>query len=200
MPRFGELPEFLAAVESDELEFRHLYYDHPNYTFKIGGVENLIEGEASKDVLIFPSGHAVDKHGLSKHPVVLGVLGNPIATPMFFEWVSNCDHEVIFPEVKSVIREVYARVLDIEIPEYDRESSAHINFNVGFEREGHVHLQTFGNCACLGTDPDGIMVDYRDWDTGYAEYTLHNIDRPAQYISLFAGLGHFATLAAAESA
>jgi hypothetical protein len=58
---------------------------------------------------------------------------------------------------------------------------------------GGLHVQTLGNCACLGLAADGVMV--RGLQEGYGEYELHNADTTAQRVSLYAGLGHLAHMA-----
>lgn len=131
--------------------------------------------------------------------VCLNPHSKPIGTPRFHEWLEIISSdETVYRGTIEVMRSVFAILRpDIEIPEI--ENSGSFGFGMSINEHNHVHLFTAGFCACLGQNPDGHWVGYRDWEEGYCEYDWHNIDDHSQAWSLLAGMGHLARLAAQES-
>ena len=195
MPSFGEMPEVLRYLDGEGFGAQSFYYDHSGRQFLVGGTSFQVTGPETMQELLFPGGVQLTLDEVPKHPVVINNTAHPIATPRMFTWLTSTDIETAFEDTKTVMREVFADIQNIEIDATNQEGLSVWNFGAHFIREGHVRLQVIGDCACLGTIPDGGIVDSDDWETGYVEYGLHNIDMPAQYISLFAGLGHLASLA-----
>lgn len=117
---------------------------------------------------------------------------NMFATPKFFDWLTTSDGKQAVSEVPEVTHRVFNLVYEKQVR--IRGKDLLHGFGSAFLREGHVTLSTIGSCACLGVAVDGHLVSYREWGSKYAEYEFHNIDFPAQKISLLAGLGHLAHL------
>lgn len=77
-----------------------------------------------------------------------------------------------------------------------------MEFAAQFNPQGEFRLQTFGNCACMGYEPEthstilSRELEYnRKTDLRVPlGYWVHNVDSSAQMISLFAGAGALAYL------
>lgn len=100
-----------------------------------------------------------------------------------------------------VMQDVYSELNpDIEMPKRSSIRSP-FYFNSVFFNDGIFHLNTFGNCACLGKNPDPFFITYRDRYTALdninmpIEYWLHNADSASQRLSLYAGAGSLAWFA-----
>lgn len=182
-------------LEEPGLELYPLYYHREDKSFSIADREIPVSSESYKETL-FPSGNAVESYEIPDHPVHLGIFGNPITTPRFYDWlIANSTADNLL-ETKFVMQEVFEELRGAKLE--GKPSAASLTSPFGFEayflRPGHLLLQVIGNCACLGTNPDGYIVDYHEWDSRYAEYTFHNIDTESQRISLLSGLGHLSKI------
>lgn len=195
MPNFGDLPEDFEHFTDEELGYLDFSYDHSLGQFYIGGKNFSLSDSDIEDRLLFPEGEIVPKEKLKSHPVILDNFGHPATTPKLFSWITSIDEKPVFAEASAVMKDVYIRISGERLSDEDIASRIHYDFGVGFIREGHMTLRVIGNCACLGTNPEGNFISGDDWDTGYTELELHNVDSAEQHISLFAGLGHLATLA-----
>ena len=80
--------------------------------------------------------------------------------------------------VASTITNVYGH-----LNAYDRKSDLLYDCGATITSDGRVQMRTFGDCACLGTD--GF---WRPEVDPVQELRPHNIDSPAQQLSLLAGV------------
>jgi hypothetical protein len=81
-----------------------------------------------------------------------------------------------------------------ELPLQDEDGFGFMGFNAHLQENEGLRLQVFGNCACMGPEWPGDLI--HGVENEFAEYHLHNADTQAQRVSLYAGLGHLASLAA----
>lgn len=189
MHTFGDTPEMLKQPNWD---LYPLFYDHETRLFVVGGEELPLDTPALHHRLLFPEGAELDEIAIERYPVLLSQLGRPLTTPRMFTWLKESGEGEVFQRTSDVMREAYSEVESIELTGGHHKKMSPFGFSVELIRTGHATLSVLGNCACLGTDPDGHLVDWHEWETGYAELTFHNIDTPAQFVGLFAGLGHLA--------
>jgi len=195
MAEFGEMPELIA---DGTIELTKLSYDHTASMFTIGDMQLALRDENIYDALVFGRGADTMPNDVPGIPVFIGTFGSPVTTPKFYSWLTGIETKKVFDETATVIRDTFSAVHNVTINSSDRGGSV-FGADVYFLRPGHLSLQTIGNCACLGVSVGSMIVDYEEWDRGYAAYEFHNIDWPAQYISLMAGLGHLAALCEAET-
>lgn len=189
MSEFGELPPVLR--ETEETYFRAFYYEHGIRTFVIGNQEVQATDEAVVNEFRFPKGEPVSKEQIACNPVLLGLWGDTLATPKFYTWL-NDQPKATFTETSHVMKQVFEDVSG-DVLEADHHDTMHpFGFSAGLLRKGHINLSVLGNCACLGSNPQGHTVDSDEWYTGYVEMTIHNVDSRPQYVSIMAGLGHLA--------
>lgn len=189
MNKFGELTTTLEQVD---VQLRTLYYEHEERLFVVGGRECNVSDEDVDKELKFANGEPVTKEQINTHPVLLGTWGNPITTPKFYSWLRAGDKSANFQQTARVMKEVFEDVSQEKLDGKRHDEMHPLGFSASLQREGHINLSVLGNCACLGTDPDGHLVDWNEWDSGYTELALHNIDTKPQYVSIMAGLGHLA--------
>jgi hypothetical protein len=139
---------------------------------------------------------AIDLRALLDQYSLLPDFGGVIGCPKLHDWVGE-NPDALAP-TREVMHRALVAVIDSreEIPFEDDEHgfmgyAAYNRVNDG--TPAGLHLQVFGNCACMGPNFQGLFVE--GFDHGFAEYDLHNADLPAQRIGLYAGLGHLAKLA-----
>lgn len=189
MPVFGELPSFLRETEENYL--RAFYYEHDIRTFVIGSREAQVTDDTVVHEFSFPKSEPVPKEQIASYPVLLGLWGGTLATPKFYSWLNEQPKDV-FTETSLVMKQVFEDVLG-DVLDGDHHDTMHpFGFSAGLLRKGHLTLSVLGNCACLGSNPNGHIVDSDEWDTGYVEMTTHNIDTKPQHVSIMAGLGYLA--------
>ncbi len=193
MPKFGEMPAIFLEIAE---EFKEFAYVHDQQIFVVGGVEHGLTTLDLLDKLEYPQGHKVGIDNLPNIPMALDVFGHPISTPRFFSWATKMDTSVVFTSTRTVMREVFGTIIGKKLSSDTEDAAAGMGFGASFIREGHINLSVLGSCACIGPRVDGHTVDYHEWETGYAEYEVHNIDAEVQFISLYAGIGHMARLCA----
>lgn len=197
MTRFGELPEMLKPEY--EVSLYEFQYFHEDRAFVIGNKSCGISESEVQNELNFPSGEPVKQESIATTPVGLDGWGHPVTSPRFYTWLMNVDRPSMFQETSDVMRKAYEELGNISLQKKHNKEMHPMGFSAGLLREGHINLSVLGNCACLGTNPDGHIVDYDEWDTGFAEMTLHNIDTSVQHISIMAGLGHMAVRCVQET-
>jgi hypothetical protein len=191
MARFGEQPELFSYPD---ITLKPFYYVHDHRQFSIGGFGYPVSDSDTYHQLLDSESVGVPATDVAEHPVALDIWAHPITTPRFYAWLRDHNMADYFAETKQVIADVFNETSEtVTKVKPNKKSFSHIEIACGLMREGHVILQTIGNCACLGPKVDGNTVDQDEWATGYAEYETHNVDSSAQYISLMAGLGHLAT-------
>lgn len=195
MPVFGEMPELIA---DGTIELSRFSYNHERREFTNGASQYPLLGEDTYKGLLFIDCATVPVEEIPSVPVLTNIFGNQVTTPKFYTWLRDMDDESILDETAVVIHEAFSELRGVNLGATERGVS-HMSADVNFLREGHLFLQTVGNCACLGVSVDSHVVDYNEWGSGYAAYEFHNIDFPAQHISLLAGLGHLAALCEADS-
>lgn len=193
---YGMPPQMLREFGTEIYPYT---YDHASTTFVIGAKEIRLSDGRLINELQSPSGEPVSLEEMPRHPVHIGLFGHPLTTPMLYSWLQTSCSEKALTATKRVIQEVSEDIMSSQMSEgvQFEGGKGPYGISAGFLRPGHLRLQTIGSCACLGVSIDGYMVDYEEWDTGYAEYEFHNIDRDEQRISLLAGLGHIASLSRA---
>ena len=189
MSTYGEVPEMLRLTD---VEVRSFFYEHEDKVFVVGGKEISISDSSAARELIFPKGEPIDKDQISNFPVLLAPLGGPIATPKLYTWLQKPDTAREFGGTSTVMKEVFEEVHGEKLSGRHHDTMHPMGFSAGLMREGHINLSVLGSCACLGTNPDGHLVDWHEWDSGYVELSTHNIDTDTQLISIMAGLGHLA--------
>lgn len=189
MSAFGEIPPMLRETEID---FRAFYYEHDERLFVVGGKEISVGDERLQHELRFPDGEPVPKEQINSHPVLLGLWAEPLATPKFYTWLDSQSDDSSFVETTHIMKEVFEEVSGEPLQGRHHNKMHPFGFSAGLLRKGHLNLSVIGNCACLGSNPDGHTVDWEDWDSGFVEMTLHNIDTRPQHVSIMAGLGHLA--------
>jgi hypothetical protein len=137
---------------------------------------------------------------ISTSKLALGLFGNHLQMPSMYNWVkslNNTDLNQVKETVTDVMIEAY-RNLDERVPETLVKGS-HWGFDMGLIRPGHPTLNVLGDCACYGVDVHGHIFGEYDWEDGFAEYGLHNIDWPSQKVALFAGAGALAQMCERET-
>lgn len=143
-----------------------------------------------------------DSNQIAEADVCMNVFAKLIGTPNFHGWLGAVMSDTQrSEEVKNSTLDVMKSVLVTLEPEYDTpelKKPGLFSFNMDITSYNHANLSTYGNCACLHPHPDGLWVDYQDWEEGFCEYDWHNIDFDAQAWSLIAGIGHLAHLAAQD--
>lgn len=176
MSRFGQLPE---SFEYADPEFRAFTYDCGQRNFSIGGDTLALDSSDLEYALLFPSGKPITATELLNFPAGL-YFGHPITTPKLFSWLSRPDASAHFQQTADVMRDAFSELDKIKLTTRQHKAMNLMGFSCSLIREGHVTLTVLGNCACLGTDPCGDLVDEHDWDTGFVELAFHNADTPTQ--------------------
>lgn len=118
-------------------------------------------------------------------------MGHPLTTPKLYRWLQTAENDD-FIRTAHVMKDVFEEVSGEKLKGKHHDEMHPFGFSVGLQREGHLNLSVLGSCACLGTNPDGHIVDWNEWDSGFTELAFHNIDSKTQFISIMAGLGHVA--------
>lgn len=147
---------------------------------------------------------------LDSIPLVLGLCDTLIQMPLMRRWLlilgdkkENVSQQII-EAMAQTYHELNPRVV---LPkEHGRHKNrGFLNFSAVFDEYGKFHLHTFGNCACLGPDPHGYSISYKDTYSAYKNpdvpypYCLHNADTIEQRLSLYVGAGTLAWLAQREA-
>ena len=183
----------------EPLKLPQLKYDAVDNSLIIGGqavvLDQNILGENYYRILANQEGC----NDLAASPVCINIFGNPIANKVFHDYLGRLlDDETGYGSVANSVRQVLRSVFETLAPGFIEEESdpdGAFGFNFYVDQNKHVTLHTLGECACLGPNPTGFMVNDRDWEEeGVCEYVFHNIDFDAQQWSLLAGMGHLALL------
>ncbi len=128
--------------------------------------------------------------------LISGIMGAVYQMPKMYKWLikqSKSEFEQTQELVTNAMVEAYIEISgDTDVPIIRGDS--HWDFGLTLYRPGHPVFRVLGDCACYGVSPQGTLLGESAWEYGYAEYDLHNIDRPAQRTSLYAGAGALARL------
>lgn len=137
------------------------------------------------------------------HWLAISPLGTLIEFPNLRTWIANLSERKrisISRKIVSVIETTYRDLNPNPLVPLPKDMKGGMfGFNAILKEDGSFNLSTFGNCACLGKNPYPHFM-YCESDrnlpqTSQAlEYDLHNIDWPAQELSLYAGAGTIAWL------
>jgi hypothetical protein len=127
---------------------------------------------------------------IADHPLMIPAMGTVIAGPKLHEFVQADPSHV--ERARGVMVDAFKQFCD-ELPVEIESSGGHLGFSSSLDRDGAIHLQVLGDCACLGATPDEGVI-HGKIEHGFATYALHNADTQAQRASLYAGLGHLARL------
>lgn len=189
MAAFGELTQTFEEVD---MELYPFFYEHENRLFMVGGHELALDHPDLERELRFVDGEGIEKDAITKYPVLIGIWGNPLTTPKLYRWLRDDVTEKDFVQTSQVMKQVFEEVGGQKLEGKHHNEMHPFGFSAGLLREGHINLSVLGSCACLGTNPDGHMVDWQEWDSGFSELEFHNIDSKTQFVSILAGLGHIA--------
>ncbi len=132
----------------------------------------------------------------SDHLMLPSLTGTLIQTPTMTEKLLTLrgKHKaVLLKDTEEVMRAVYQIVEPSHRLPSRRYNHSFSTFWARIMPEGWFYLNTLGNCACLGQQQPPMFVDFPEHlnPTGF-EYGLHNVDTPAQLLSLLAGAGTIA--------
>jgi hypothetical protein len=185
----GGIPDYV-----DLLPFK---YEYESSSFRVGSAAIDIH---DFDPYTFNSyqlnirGEGIQLPEIFDHAVLLPNMGAPITTPVLYEWTHKNPNQL--PGATAVMKEVFASFLSNpdELPLQDEDGFGFMGFNAHLQENEGLRLQVFGNCACMGPEWPGDLI--HGVENEFAEYHLHNADTQAQRVSLYAGLGHLASLAA----
>lgn len=184
----GKIPDFMCL--------QPFLYDHESKSFLIGKDKQTLavtdfdpytyndygrEEQAIREI-----------EELTQHPALLQIVSGPIVTPRLHGWVQEAQNEFAEQTVR-LMHDVYSMFYEEPIP--FETGGGFMSFEAGVRQDGAIGLQVLGNCACFGPKYSTGMFE-EGVEHGFAEYELHNADSQAQRISLYAGLGHLAKLAA----
>jgi hypothetical protein len=192
----AQLPEFYKhlSAKGERSKAQPFQYIEENRHFLIGGeILDLVKFDPYTYV---PDELGIDYEGIlpeemPDHPALIRGFGPIIGGPKLHTWVLS-NREAV-REVHKVIIDAY-QILDPDLPKSVlKRSGSHMSFDSYLDSYDHLTLITFGNCACMGPDPDGTFIEGNE--AGFSEYVLHNADLRAQRSSLYAGFGHIARLA-----
>ncbi len=125
--------------------------------------------------------------------VVQTVVG-AIMLPRLYDWLQANETEALHRETAEVMHDVFVGLrsdMRGKVAKYDRGGLFGFNMSRFSHEHPHFSLVTLGNCACYGVESH-IVFGERYWNEKIAALGFHNIDMPAQEVSLLAGLGHLA--------
>lgn len=197
----NQIPEFFQYAGNSDLgtTLQPFSYNAEDKSFVIA--EQGIElgdfdpyGDVFADLVLDLKG--IDVEEVGKHPLYIPIIpGSLIVTPSLHEWAEN--NVSALSNCWEVIRDAYNAFgkFDSKSGLNKKASTSHIGFASGLRETGGIHLQTMGNCACMGPRIDGNYFEGR-FEYGYGEYDMHNADTQQERASLFAGMGHLARLCA----
>ncbi|MBC7546328.1 hypothetical protein H7171_01120 [Candidatus Saccharibacteria bacterium] len=197
----SQLPKYLQYLAETDTNttLQPFSYDTANKSFLVADIPVPLK---DFDPYNFdPFGAGLDGIGLhvdeiGRHPLYLSILaGRLVVSPSLHEWAKTHSSEVV--QTWQVIRDAYQH-LEVNFKSgvlMENRSTSHIGFVAGLRDYGSIHLQTMGDCACMGPVVDGTYV-FEQFENGWGEYEIHNAFENAQQSSLFAGMGHLARLAA----
>src|SRR3546814_10957233 len=117
--------------------------------------------------------------------------GNLSVGPKLHNWAKENPEKI--SSARAVMRQVMSQFFESEV-ELGEDEAGHMGFAANLRESGGIHLQVFGNCACMGPDPNGYLIN-NQFEYGFAEYGLHKIDSEAHHVSIYAVLVHLAALA-----
>lgn len=129
---------------------------------------------------------------MPEHPLMLYPITGPIGSPILHSWVRQNPEQVL--EVRELIHKVFVSFYDNDEEIELGEAVGAWGFESHVTEDGGVHLQTLGDCACMGLTPHSHVIEGR-LENDFGQYDYHNTDSQAQRVSLLAGLGHIARLA-----
>lgn len=182
------VPPLIEETQSSQIG--SFYFDAESGTFVIDGLGIAASQFNVRTRLALPmvSDRRID---FWQQGGLITIINSVILTPRTSEWIQRQGPKSDFNGVVEVMKEVYetcrGRLTDERSP-YDKV----FGFSSTMIRDGHVRLSVAGNCACATPEIDGTFVEMSEWESGFTEYGLHNVDAPSQHTSLLAGLGHLA--------
>jgi hypothetical protein len=139
---------------------------------------------------------AIELSGLTEQHAVLPDFSGVIGCPKLHDWV--WENPEALHAARKVMHAAFSAVID-KPEDFPFEDDEHgfmgfaAKLRQGNGERGGLHLQVFGNCACMGPHFDGLFI--QGMEHGFAQYDLHNADLPAQRLGLYAGFGYLARLA-----
>jgi hypothetical protein len=195
------IPRYFERLQAENIEsdLYAFYYDRDDQTFRIN---DLIVPLAGFDPYEFDPDlydlklEKVKIEDIHDHPALLPDAGSVIAGPRLHEW--SREHPYSLDEVALVMREAFSSLRNDDlIDAMDESSLGQHGFSVYNRDDGGLSLQVAGDRACLNPELNGLRIEDR-FEHGFAEYELLNAFLPEQRASLYAGLGHLASLAAED--
>jgi hypothetical protein len=167
-------------------------FNESMHNFVVGTSEEIVEPKNLFNALIYQT----DVLGLREiHELSAGVMHSDriVTGPKFYDFLETPQAQLVLKEAEPIMLDVYNEVHS-KIADKSTIGGAY-GFDACRFRQGQAMLSVLGNCACLGPDMYGLIREDQ-WKLKFVEYDLHNIEYPAQMISLFAGLGYIAGNAA----
>ncbi|OGK18989.1 hypothetical protein A3D80_03625 [Candidatus Roizmanbacteria bacterium RIFCSPHIGHO2_02_FULL_40_13b] len=182
------------------------YYNPETQMFTVGEGEKVVTTKLDhvEDVFAFLEGadFTDEVTDFADHTMGLGFTGAIVEYPSMRRWIADLDDRR-GREVKDIVIDEMVKVwglLNQGLGLQERpKGKTHMDFRVSLFPDGTFIINTFGNCACLGRTPDGVMGisvprGSEDIESPMGN-TLHNADTPVQRLSLFVGAGTLAWLA-----
>ena len=189
---------------------RPFYFDPEKLVFLVGekGSQDIVKPTDVERIYDFDCWPPKAKENVSLDiPEALMIAASYtdlVATHSMRKWLVGLDadrKDAVLRKVEGVIQTVH-KIVDplVEIP---TGRGGHIVISATFDQYGILRLQTFGDCACLGRNPDpytfhGPEHPRLDDLEVPIQYAGHNIDTPAQGLSLYAGAGTLGWIARTE--
>lgn len=193
-----KLPSYFEYMKEHEKEPNSMFdfsYDHSIYAFNIANAQISL---ADFDPYTFSThdtdvdeGDSLLVDALLHKRLVLPSYGGLIAGPTLHEWIGE-NSGTVQRETPKVMYEAFISMVK-EPQEISDGSFGHMGFDTRVSETGSLILQVFGNCACMGVNQHGGMI--QGIEEGFAQYDLHNADSQVQRASLYAGIGHLAFVA-----
>lgn len=130
--------------------------------------------------------------------LAVGIFGNHFQMPNMFNWLKSLDNHALSSVQENITETMIEAYKELDERPLKLEKGTHWGFGMGMLRPGHPILNVLGDCACYGVEVHGKIFSEQDWEDGFSEYGLHNIDWQAQKVALFAGVGALAHICEVE--
>jgi hypothetical protein len=137
---------------------------------------------------------AIAPDAIIDHPLVISETGALVAGPRFHDWAHKNPSRLKL--TAEMMRETFNTLAAYTVEE-ETVNHGHLGFGAGVTSQGGVVLHVEGSCAFMGVHPYGLY-QIEGVEEGFAEYDHHNTESTVHILSLYAGMGHIARLAAEQ--